>query len=82
MDASLIDLSLALCPWANLTSTDAAVKLHLLLELRSPLPAFVAILDQMPIDPGSFYAMDRGYIDLRRFAYLATAGAPLFVLER
>ena len=29
LDASIIDLSLALCPWANWTGRDAAVKLHL-----------------------------------------------------
>ena len=74
LNSSLIDLSIALCPWANY----AAVKLHTLLELRGPLPAFVAvthaehgesgIIDQMPVEPGSFYVMDRGYIDLLRLS--------------
>lgn len=92
LDSSLIDLSLALCPWANWTGTDAAVKLHTLLELRGPLPAFVAvtpaeqgdstILDQLPVEAGSFYVMDRGYIDLPRLARLAAAGAFFVVRER
>ena len=92
LDSSLIDLSIALCPWANWTGTDAAVKLHTLLELRGPLPAFVAIthaehgdsaiLDQMPVEPGSFYVMDRGYIDLLRLSRLAAAGAFFVVRER
>ena len=85
LDASVIDLSLALCPWANWTGTDAAVKLHTLLDLRGPLPAFVAVtaaeqgevtlLDELPIEAGSYYIMDRGYVDLRRLRRLSDAGA-------
>jgi hypothetical protein len=92
LDASLIDLSLALCPWANWSGTDAAVKLHTLLDLRGPLPAFVAItegninemllMDELPIEPGSFYIMDRGYVDLRRLRRIAQAGAFFVIRER
>ena len=32
LGSSLIDLSIALCPWSNWTGTDAAVKLHTLLK--------------------------------------------------
>jgi len=81
LDSSVIDLSLALCPWANWTGTDAAVKLHTLLDLRGPLPAFVSItsaehgdvtmLDELPVEAGSYYVMDRGYVDLRRLRRLA-----------
>lgn len=90
VDSTLIDLSLALCPWANWTGTDAAVKLHLSLDLRGALPAFVAVteaehgdvvwLDDLPIEPGSFYVMDRGYIDFRRLRRIAQAGA-FFVIR-
>ncbi len=38
VDSSIIDLSFALCPWANWTGTDAAVKLHAALDLRGPIP--------------------------------------------
>jgi hypothetical protein len=92
LDSSLIDLSLALCPWANWTGSDAAVKLHTLLDLRGPLPAFVAIteaergdvtiLDEIPIEPGSFYVMDRGYVDLHRLRRIAQAGAFFVIRER
>jgi len=91
-DSSLIDLSLALCPWANWTGRDAAVKLHTLLDLRGPLPAFVAVtpatindvllLDELPVEPGSYYVMDRGYVDFRRLHRLAEAGAFFVVRER
>lgn len=92
VDSSLIELSLALCPWANWTGTDAAVKLHVSLDLRGPLPAFVAVtpagygdvvwLDQLPIEPGSFYVMDRGYIDFRRLRRISEAGAFFVIRER
>ncbi len=77
LDASIIDLSLALCPWANWTGRDAAVKLHLLLDLRGSIPAWVRItrgdqhetrlLPELPLEPGGYYLMDRGYQDFRTF---------------
>ena len=92
LDSSIIDLSFALCPWANWTGTDAAVKLHALLDLRGLLPAFIAVtaaetgdvtmLDDLPIEPGSFYVMDRGYLDLRRLRRLSEAGAFFVIRER
>ncbi len=36
----------------------------------------------MPVEPGSFYVMDRGYIDLIRLSRLAAAGAFFVVRER
>lgn len=64
VDSRLIDLRLALCPWANWTGTDAAVRLHLSPDLRGPLSAVVTItgaehgdvvwLDDRPIEKGSF----------------------------
>lgn len=92
VDSTLIELSLALCPWANWTGTDAAVKLHTSLDLRGPLPAFVAVtasaygdmvwLDELPIEPGSYYVMDRGYIDFRRLRRIAQAGAFFVIRDR
>lgn len=92
VDSTLIDLSLALCPWANWTGTTAAVKLHVALDLRGPLPAFVTLteashadvlwLDDLPVEPGSFYVMDRGYIDFRRLRRLDEAGAFFVVRDR
>ena len=85
LDASLIDLSLALFPWANWQHTHAAVKLHMLLSLRGPIPAWTAVteaslpdakmLDQIPLQKGAFYVLDRGYLDFGRLARLHRAGA-------
>jgi hypothetical protein len=90
VDSSLIDLSLALCPWANYTGNKAALKLHAGLDLQGPIPAFVNVttatdsdmgyLDTMPIEPGTLYVMDRGYVDFRRLRHLADHGA-FFVIR-
>lgn len=90
VDSSLIDLSLALCPWANFTGVKAALKLHAALDLRGPVPAFVNVtsgeesdmggLDHLPVEPGAVYVMDRGYIDFRRLRRLADQGA-FFVIR-
>lgn len=92
VDSSIIDLSFALCPWANWTGTDAAVKLHTALDLRGPIPAFFNItpatfgdvcwLDELPIEPGAFYIMDRGYIDFRRLRRIAKAGNFFVIRDR
>jgi len=85
LDASIIDLSLALCPWANWTRHDAAVKLHLLLDLRGSIPAWLRItpaelyetrvLPELPIEAGSYYLVDRGYQDFSFFYRLHQARA-------
>lgn len=90
IDSSLIDLSLALCPWANFTGVKAALKLHAALDLRGPVPAFVNVtsgeesdmsgLDHLPVEPGAVYVMDRGYVDFRRLRLLADHGA-FFVIR-
>ena len=90
LDATVIDLCLSLFPWAYFRSTKAAIKLHTLLDLRGPIPTFVAltegavhdvnILDDLPIEPGAIYVMDRAYLDFARLARIARAGA-FFVIR-
>lgn len=75
-DASLIDLSMALCPWAYRQQYQAAIRLNVLLDVRADLPEFVNLsegnthevrcLDELPLRPGAIYVMDRGYLDFRR----------------
>ena len=45
LDATTIDLCLALFPWAKFRKTKAAVKLHTLLDLRGAIPSFIHISD-------------------------------------
>jgi len=76
LDSTTIDLCLELFPWATFRKTKAAVKLHTLLDLRGSIPAWafitdgkvhdVNILDYLVPEPGSFYVMDRGYLDFAR----------------
>jgi len=89
-DATTIDLCLALFPWARFRRTKAAVKLHTLLDLRGPLPTFVAItdgkaadvtlLDALAFEPGAFYIFDRGYTDFERL-YAITEALAFFVIR-
>jgi transposase len=85
LDSTTIDLCLSLFDWAPFRTTKAAVKMHTLLDLRGNIPAFihvsdgkmhdVNVLDIMPIEPGSFYIMDKGYIDYVRLFKLQQTGA-------
>ena len=81
LDASTIDLCLSLFPWARFRKHKGAVKLHTLLDLRGSIPSFIKItdgkvhdvnvLDDLVIEPGAFYIMDRGYLDFARLHGLA-----------
>jgi hypothetical protein len=76
LDASTIDLCMSLFPWAKFRKAKSAVKLHTLLDLRGNIPTLVIItdgkvhdvniLDQLVLEPGAVYIMDRGYLDFAR----------------
>jgi hypothetical protein len=79
---------LNLFPWARFRRTKGAIKLHPLLDLRGSIPAFISIsqgkkadvriLDELVLEAGSFYVMDRGYVDFRRL-YCFVLAAAFFV---
>jgi len=89
-DATTIDLCLTLFPWARFRQRKAAVKLHTLLDLRGSIPSFihitegkthdVTVLDELLVEPGAFYIMDRGYIDFGRL-YAVTQSLAFFVVR-
>ena len=76
LDSTTIDLCLSIFPWAKFMRTKSAIKLHTLLDLRGNIPSFIHIsdgkmydanvLDILPIEAGSYYVMDRGYLDAKR----------------
>ncbi|MEW5723045.1 MAG: IS4 family transposase [Thermodesulfobacteriota bacterium] len=84
-DSTTIDLCLSLLPWATFRQTKAAVKVHTLLDLRGEIPCWVHVtpasvhdvnaLDLLVIEPGSFYIMDRGYLDFSRLFAMNRQGA-------
>lgn len=88
LDSTTIDLCLSLFPWAKFRRRKGAVKLHTLLDLRGNIPCFIHIstgkmhdvnvLDHLPIEAGSFYVMDRGYVDFGRL-HRFTTGFAFFV---
>ena len=76
LDSTTIDLCLSLFPWAKFRKTKGAVKLHTLLDIQGSIPVFIEItsglvhdvniLDVLIPEPGSFYIMDRAYLDFER----------------
>jgi hypothetical protein len=76
LDATIIDLCLSVFPWARYRQRDAAIKLHTQLDLRGSIPTVVQVtegkradvtfLDDLAIEAGAIYIMDRGYVDFAR----------------
>ena len=85
LDSTTIDLCLSLFPWATFRRRKAAIKLHTLLTLQGNFPTVIIvtpgsvhdvnILDQLAWEAGSFYIMDRGYLDFARLHRLHRAAA-------
>ena len=85
LDSTTIDLCLSVFPWARFRARKAAVKMHTLLDLRGSIPTFIEvsdgklhdvnILDMLVPEPGSFYVMDRGYVDFERLHVFHRGGA-------
>ena len=75
-DTTTIDLCLTLFPWAQFRLHKSAVKMHTLLDLRGHIPCFISItggavhevniLDELVLEAGAYYMMDRGFIDFAR----------------
>jgi IS4 transposase len=90
LDSTTIDLCLALFPWAEFRKRKGAVKLHTLLDLHGNIPSVVIIttgkvhdvniLDQLIIELGAIYIMDRGYLDFARLYKIHRA--PAFFVTR
>jgi hypothetical protein len=87
-DSTTVDLCLSLFPWAQFRRRKSAVKLHTLLDVRGSIPTSVYVtgaqvhdvnlLDQLILEVGAFYLMDRGYVDFARL-YVFTQACAFFV---
>ena len=85
LDSTTIDLCLTLFPWAKFRKRKGAVKVHTQLDLRGNIPSFIKItdgkvhdvnfLDDLTLEAGAIYVMDRGYIDFDRLYALNLAKA-------
>ena len=90
LDSTTIDLCLSLFPWARFRRAKGAIKLHTLLDLRGSIPTFihvsdgklhdVNVLDLLAFEPGSFYIMDKAYVDFSRLFCIHQASA-FFVIR-
>jgi DDE family transposase/uncharacterized protein DUF4372 len=85
LDASVVDLTLSLYPWAKFRKAKGAIKLHTMIDLRGNIPVFLTITDgkthdvkiapQVPIEADGIYVMDRAYIDFSWLWSINQAGA-------
>ena len=76
IDATTIDLCLSSFYWAKFRSTKSGIKLHTQIDLKTAIPEFILFtnakvhdvnaLDFIAFEAGSFYVMDRGYVDFHR----------------
>jgi len=99
LDSTTIDLCLSLFPWAHFRKRKGAIKLHTLLDLRGSIPNLiiitngkvhdVRILDDLVIEAGAIYLMDRAYVDFARLhrvdlssAYFVTRAKSNFSFRR
>lgn len=75
-DSTIIDLCLSVFWWAKFRKGKAAIKLNTLYDVKTSIPCFVHITDALTHDvhgldvlfyeAGSFYILDRGYVDYER----------------
>ncbi len=76
LDSTTIDLCLSVFWWAEFRRAKGGIKLHTLYDVKTSVPSFllisnaslhdVNVLDVIPYEAGSFYVMDRAYIDFSR----------------
>jgi hypothetical protein len=87
-DSTTIDWCLSLFPWGKFRRHKSALKLPTLLDVRGSIPTSVYVtggqihdvnlLDEVLLEPGAFYLLDRGYVDFARL-YLCTQACAFFV---
>ena len=85
LDSTTIDLCLSVFWWAEFRKHKGGIKLHTLYDVKTSIPSFlhvstasvhdVNILDLIPYEVGSYYVMDKGYIDFKRLHKLHSQGS-------
>lgn len=84
LDATMIDLTLSLFPWAKYRKGKGAAKLHIALDADGYLPAFVDLSEgkeheinmarQLELPKDSYVVFDRGYTDYTWYQELTDNG--------
>ncbi len=85
LDSTTIDLCLNVFWWAEFRKSKGGIKLHTLFDVKTSIPSFlhiskasihdVNILDIIPYENGSFYVVDKAYIDFQRLYRIHQHGA-------
>lgn len=85
LDSTTIDLCLSVFWWAEFRKTKGGIKMHTLFDVVTSIPSFlyiseaslhdVNVLDILHFEAGSFYIMDKAYIDFLRLFRLHQQGA-------
>ena len=85
LDSTTINLCLSVFWWAEFRKHKGGIKLHTLYDVKTSIPIFlyvskasvhdVNILDLIPYEAGSFYVVDKGYIDFGRLYKLHLRGS-------
>lgn len=76
LDSTTIDLCLSVFWWADFRRNKGGIKVHTLFDVKTSVPSFIFIsraslhdvnvLDILVYESGSFYVMDKAYIDFER----------------
>ncbi len=85
LDSTTIDLCLNVFWWAEFRKHKGGIKLHTLYDVKTSIPAFLHVskanvhdvnaMDLISYEPGSFYVMDKGYIDFTRLYKINQQGS-------
>jgi len=85
LDSTTIDLCLSVFWWAEFRKHKGGIKLHTLYDVKTSIPAFLHVskanvhdvnsMDLILYEPGSFYVMDKGYIDFSRLHKIHQQGS-------
>lgn len=85
LDSTTIDLCLSVFWWAEFRKHKGGIKLHTLYDVKTSIPSFLQVttasvhdvnmLDLIPYEAGSFYIVDKGYIDFDRLHRLHLQGS-------
>lgn len=85
LDSTTIDLCLSVFWWAEFRKAKGGIKMHTLFDVKTSIPSFlhittakvhdVNVLDVIRFEHGSFYIMDKAYIDFERLFILHKQGA-------
>ncbi len=85
LDSSTIDLCLSVFWWAEFRKNKGGIKFHTLYDVKTSIPSYiyiskaslhdVKVLDLIPYETGSFYVVDKAYVDFSRLHKVHTQGS-------